>query len=75
MHKLMVEFLSQSPAGYVKMLKLKHAQHLLCNSLLSMDQVICVTGMRNFKGFVRDYEMALGETPLETRRQAGRLVQ
>lgn len=75
LHASLAEFLSQSPAEYVRMLKLKHAQFLLCNSVLSMEQVLCVTGMQELKSFARAYEVAFGETPSETRRQVGRLAQ
>ncbi|MBA3915636.1 MAG: helix-turn-helix transcriptional regulator [Acidobacteriales bacterium] len=66
---ILSKHLGQSPGRYVKALKLEQARGLLCAGYLSVKEVMASVGFQDTSHSVRDYKLAFGQTPSETRRQ------
>jgi transcriptional regulator GlxA family with amidase domain len=61
-----------SPAQYVKLLRLQRAKGLLTTTFLSVKEVMFQVGLADLSHFVRNYKIAFGETPSQTRASAAR---
>jgi len=58
-----------SPHVYVKQVRLRHARELIEESFLSVKEITFAAGFNDISHFLRDYKIAFGETPSQTRRK------
>ncbi len=65
---ILSEFLGQSPAHYVKMVRLHRSRELFRHSFLSVKEIMWRVGLRDISHFLRDYKAVFGETPSQTRQ-------
>jgi transcriptional regulator GlxA family with amidase domain len=57
----------RSPMGYLRDLRMQHAQHLLGSTFLSVKEVAFVSGVKDASNFVRDFKRRFGLTPKQFR--------
>lgn len=63
------KFRGKTPMQYLKEVRLKHARHMLQNAPeITVTEAAFACGFGNLGHFARDYQMAWGERPSETRR-------
>lgn len=60
-----------SPTQYQKRLRLREAHKLLQGSFLRIKEIAAAVGFTDMSHFVRDYKLAYGETPSQTRMSQG----
>jgi transcriptional regulator GlxA family with amidase domain len=61
-----------SPQRYMKLIRLEKAAYLLCNSFLSIKEVMFKCGIMDASHFVRDFKKQFGATPREFRAKSQR---
>ena len=57
------------PSRYLKLLRMSEAKILLCNTFLSVKEVLAHAGFTDESHFVRDFKRIYGITPTEYRRR------
>src|SRR5579872_3667738 len=60
--------LGMSPRQYLRRARLKCARELFEASSLSVKEVTAIVGVNDISHFVRDYKIAYGQTPGQTRQ-------
>jgi len=59
----------RSPMQYLRVLRMKKAEHLLRSTFLSVKEVAFLSGGKDASHFVRDFKKHCGLTPTEFRAQ------
>jgi len=60
---------------YLRDLRMKHAEHLLRTTFLSVKEVAFVSGMNDVSSFVRDFKRRYGATPGTFRARSEHLLE
>ena len=53
---------------YIKSVRMSRADELVCNTFLSIKEIVAAVGLRDGSHFVRDFKSIYGCTPTERRR-------
>lgn len=72
---LLREALGTAPHRYLKHRRLLRARELSESTFLSVKEIALAAGFNDLSHFLRDYKVAFGETPSETRRRRNRFGQ